>query len=388
MTNIKQKSHLIIVLIAFSVLTINVVSCGDSEVRDDLSDVENNDNSGKNSENDKNVIDPLFLATLEGCWTIDYSNVHSIQKVFSNWLSNTKLTFSENNIYTEHSKGSTIHHKWSVYKTIDNNEGLVYLDDLLVRIQFLMRSDGLLRAFVYYPAEATSEEMVKASGGAYFNWKKYDDNNNGTDEKDDEIFSENISTGTSIDLGLSVKWLSCNIGSSKPEDAGDYVCWGDPTGSKEWNQTTAPQQYVNQTSISGTKYDYAFVKSNGKWRMPTKAEAEELLDKCTWACMNYKNIKGFKIIGPNKNSIFLPCVGSIRPYKSNVTGRYKYDQISGKSVAYYHIGEQYNTTTSYMINFASGIYDSNWVWSGKSDYQIITYVSKYERLPIRPVENK
>lgn len=35
-----------------------------------------------------------------------------------------------------------------------------------------------------------------------------------------------------VDLGLSVKWATCNIGSSKPEDVGGFYGWGDPTGKK------------------------------------------------------------------------------------------------------------------------------------------------------------
>ena len=30
-----------------------------------------------------------------------------------------------------------------------------------------------------------------------------------------------------VDLGLSVKWASCNIGATKPEEFGDYFAWGE-----------------------------------------------------------------------------------------------------------------------------------------------------------------
>ena len=30
-----------------------------------------------------------------------------------------------------------------------------------------------------------------------------------------------------IDLGLSVKWATCNVGASAPEEYGDYFAWGE-----------------------------------------------------------------------------------------------------------------------------------------------------------------
>lgn len=205
----------------------------------------------------------------------------------------------------------------------------------------------------------------------------------------DNLFVEQVTEGELIDLGLSVRWASCNIGASKPEECGDYVCWGDPTGSIEWNSTTASQQYVNLASICSTQYDYASIKSNGELRMPTKAEMQELLDKCTWAYMPFKGINGFRIIGPNNNSIFLPMAGSRDPYKNNVTGRWKYDRISGKSsVAHYHTGEQHNQITAYGLRMVVGITDSPYlVLSHNRNYEAIAPWAKYTGLTIRPVSN-
>ena len=30
-----------------------------------------------------------------------------------------------------------------------------------------------------------------------------------------------------VDLGLSVKWATCNVGADRPEDAGDLYSWGE-----------------------------------------------------------------------------------------------------------------------------------------------------------------
>lgn len=44
-------------------------------------------------------------------------------------------------------------------------------------------------------------------------------------------------------------------------------------------------------------------------RLPTKEEYQELIDKCKWTWTTVNNIKGYEVIGPNENSIFLPAVG-------------------------------------------------------------------------------
>ena len=35
-----------------------------------------------------------------------------------------------------------------------------------------------------------------------------------------------------IDLGLSVRWASCNVGASRPEEYGGLFAYGDPTGKR------------------------------------------------------------------------------------------------------------------------------------------------------------
>ena len=39
--------------------------------------------------------------------------------------------------------------------------------------------------------------------------------------------TEEIGGRKSVDLGLSVKWATCNIGANKPAEAGDYLSWGE-----------------------------------------------------------------------------------------------------------------------------------------------------------------
>jgi len=125
---------------------------------------------------------------------------------------------------------------------------------------------------------------------------------------------EGPTEGEIIDLGLSVKWASHNVGAFSPEQAGGYYAWGETKEKAVYNWDTyaylSSKGYVHiGNNISGTQYDVAHVKWGGKWRMPTLNEIKELCDKCTWKWTTYKGIKGYLVTGPNGNSIFLPTAG-------------------------------------------------------------------------------
>ncbi len=125
-----------------------------------------------------------------------------------------------------------------------------------------------------------------------------------------------ISAGEAVDLGLSVYWASCNLGASKPEEDGGYYAWGE-TNNKE-TYTEANYSYYDSSTtqftfigenISNTEYDAAKVNLGNNWRMPTKDEYQELVEKCTWEWTQINNVNGYKVIGSNGNSIFLPASG-------------------------------------------------------------------------------
>ena len=123
-----------------------------------------------------------------------------------------------------------------------------------------------------------------------------------------------------VDLGLSVKWATCNIGASKPEDYGDYFAWGETKTKSDYSWSTYLDS-PNRGGNSFTKYaldkktvldpedDVAHVKWGGSWRMPTKAEQDDLRTKCTWTWTTQNGVKGRLVTGPNGNSIFLPAAG-------------------------------------------------------------------------------
>ena len=109
-----------------------------------------------------------------------------------------------------------------------------------------------------------------------------------------------------VDLGLSVKWASWNIGASQVADYGGLYGAGDPTGL---NTSTSDVDYYYKygESICGTEYDLATVKWGSSWRMPTFAELVELKDRCSWDFNVTKDeVCGSVATGPNGNSIFIP----------------------------------------------------------------------------------
>lgn len=113
-----------------------------------------------------------------------------------------------------------------------------------------------------------------------------------------------------VDLGLSVKWATCNVGTSSPSDYGDYFAWGETT-TKSW-YTSSNSVTCNKSigDIAGnSRYDAASSKWGGTWRLPTRAEIDELIEKCErkWTIQGGHN--GYLVTGSNGKSIFLPAAG-------------------------------------------------------------------------------
>lgn len=115
-----------------------------------------------------------------------------------------------------------------------------------------------------------------------------------------------------VDLGLSVNWATCNVGANAPEEYGNKYGWGE-TKAKESDFNFDNKYKVDE---EWTKYNYtdslttldkdddvATANWGTEWRMPTKDEMQELVDKCTWTI---KDNKGFEVKGPNGKTIFLP----------------------------------------------------------------------------------
>ena len=110
-----------------------------------------------------------------------------------------------------------------------------------------------------------------------------------------------------VDLGLSVKWASFNLGAYKPADVGSLFYWAENQPS-----TIGRPKYSNVKvdvigDIAGDdKYDAATNMLGINWRLPTNEECQELLNKCKWETKVIDDIEGRLVTGPNGKSIFLP----------------------------------------------------------------------------------
>ena len=121
-----------------------------------------------------------------------------------------------------------------------------------------------------------------------------------------------------VDLGLSVKWSSCNVGALSPEECGNYYAWGESESKKDYSSISykfynaKKKTYTNiGKNISATSYDVAHIKLGENWRMPTKSEFDELINECSWKWVKVRGVYGQKVTGPNGRSIFFPSVGYI-----------------------------------------------------------------------------
>lgn len=130
-------------------------------------------------------------------------------------------------------------------------------------------------------------------------------------DDEDTYRSSNSANGHEwVDLGLSVRWATCNVGALSPSDYGDCFAWGEITPKAEYTSSNCLTWNKVVGDISGNpEYDAARANWGGSWRMPTKEELYELSDNCTWECTTVDGNRGMKVIGPNGNSIFLPAAG-------------------------------------------------------------------------------
>lgn len=147
-----------------------------------------------------------------------------------------------------------------------------------------------------------------------------------------------------VDLGLSVKWATFNVGASKPEDYGGYYAWGETVQKSHfyWNTykwcagasstitkynslfTYGKNGYVDNLKVLQPDDDVAHVQWGGDWRMPTVEECRELLKKCNWELTKRNGIPGYLVTGRKadykKNSIFLPLAGVREGHNTNHIG--------------------------------------------------------------------
>ena len=120
-----------------------------------------------------------------------------------------------------------------------------------------------------------------------------------------------------VDLGLSVKWATCNVGANSPDEYGNYFAWGEvePKEYYYWDTykyTTIEDALIKYNNsdnkiVLDPEDDAATVNWGGLWRMPTDTEFTELIKQCTWTWTTQAGVNGYKVVGKNGKSIFLPA---------------------------------------------------------------------------------
>ena len=139
-----------------------------------------------------------------------------------------------------------------------------------------------------------------------------------------------------VDLGLpsGLKWATCNVGASSPEQAGLYFAWGETIGYTANQVTNGERLFTKDVYNAGPaasintdltlEQDAAHVNLGGNWRMPTKAEYQELFDNCgaSWTDdYNGTGVAGRVFTSKiNGNSVFFPAAGCCNNSSVNNVG--------------------------------------------------------------------
>lgn len=102
-------------------------------------------------------------------------------------------------------------------------------------------------------------------------------------------------------------WSDVNIGAKKPSDNGHMFTWNDPAAD-----------------------NYGLSKD---WAIPSEEDFKELIKYCRWQWVTIDGQNGFKVIGSNGQSIFLPASGWIHDGTEEYHNLYGYYWTADKANA-------------------------------------------------------
>lgn len=154
-----------------------------------------------------------------------------------------------------------------------------------------------------------------------------------------------------VDLGLSVKWATCNVGARSPWECGDTFSWGFSGWSFGDLQFDG---YLDEKGNLTSEVDKATAAWGGNWRMPTESEMEELVEKCTWEWTMIHCNKCCKVTGPNGNSILLPAGGDgFSCYLSSTP----YDDFYGELAYGLWVDSDFSDSTPYVFTIERDFYE-------------------------------
>lgn len=177
-----------------------------------------------------------------------------------------------------------------------------------------------------------------------------------------------------VDMGLSVKWASYNLGATAETQTGEYFAWGETTSKDSYTNSTYTNDPGKESIQASDIYDAARAQWGGKWRIPTMEQFEELCDEnnCYWI------------------------------WEENRGGYIVKSKITGNSIFFYAAGRKLDTTTyweSTSGQYISASYnedpvhnvpgkEDNWIYILRFDSNSYKYdagTDKFYGFSIRPV---
>ena len=129
-----------------------------------------------------------------------------------------------------------------------------------------------------------------------------------------------------VDMGLSKRWMNCDVKVMRPwSAAGLCVAWGETTSKEQYTldnhlwysagqytkynvaSDSTDNFYTLESSDDAAKTDVSIASYVQKLRMPTKEEWEELLAGCTWTKTTLNGTEGYLATSKaNGNTLFFP----------------------------------------------------------------------------------
>ena len=191
-----------------------------------------------------------------------------------------------------------------------------------------------------------------------------------------------------VDLGLpsGTLWATCNVGANAPEEYGDHFAWGETSPKEVYNWST--YQWCNGSMFTLTKYntqsslgmvdnkteldpedDAAYVNWGPSWRTPTTDQQNELMDPRT----TQNGVHGFRVAGPNGNSLFLPAAG------------YREDGMLIDEGTYCSLWSRSCYTSNGVSTYAFNACDMGFNWESWSRFLNGPYCDRYYGHSVRAV---
>ncbi len=200
------------------------------------------------------------------------------------------------------------------------------------------------------------------------------------EEAKTQVISGTIQGHDYVDLGLSVKWATCNVGAENPWDYGDYFAWGETETKNSYIEENSSTYGVSFSDLENYRlideygnltfdYDAASKNWGEGWRMPNSKECDELVNECRWTWSIFNGVNGYKVTGKNGNWIFLPAAAGSSDTSSYLVG----------SIGYYWSSAVYESLSIYGLSiYACRLYFD-------SDRRSTDYDCRNNGRTVRPV---